>query len=258
LNGTLRETLRAFLPRGLKAHRIRRGPLAGHRIYTSWHDYPGAISGGTEAPLLAWFARHVKPGETWLDIGAHYGYTGIALAKLVGETGRVIAFEPVTATAGCVSRTRELNRLTQLHVVPLGLSARPGIRPVELPVFRGMADSTLPAKPASATVIGQLIFLSSFDHLWESLSAGNSCVNGVKIDVQGMEYDVLAGMKDTLRRCHPKLVIEFHPGVDRSGILQFLTQCGYCSKPQAVEPGSEDNPIEDNKSYAFFPSGAPD
>ena len=143
MNPRLREAVRAFLPRSLKAHRIRRGPLAGQRIVTSWHDYPGAITGSTEAELLNWFARNVKPGETWLDIGAHYGYTGIALANLVGKAGRVVAFEPVAETAGCFSQTREINGLKQLHVVPLGLSSARGIRPVRLPVSRGMADRTL-------------------------------------------------------------------------------------------------------------------
>jgi hypothetical protein len=41
----------------------------------------------------------VKPG----DIGAHYGYTAIALCKLVGPSRRVFAFEPMLKTAGCVS-----------------------------------------------------------------------------------------------------------------------------------------------------------
>src|SRR5579871_1370118 len=100
MNRTWKERIRQFLPKTLKGHRIRRGFLQGSVIFTSWRDYPGAIRGTTEAPLLEWFQRNVQPGETWLDIGAHYGYTALALAKLVGATGRVVAFEPVIASAG--------------------------------------------------------------------------------------------------------------------------------------------------------------
>jgi FkbM family methyltransferase len=249
MNAVVREVVRSFLPRNLKAHRIRRGPLAGNRIFTSWHDYPGAISGGTERPLLSWFARHINAGETWIDIGAHYGYTAIALSLLVGRGGRVIAFEPVSATASCIARTRDLNDLQQLRIVPLGLASSPGIRPVYLPVTRGMADSTL----RGATNGGEVIFVSSFDHLWDTLAAGDPSVDGIKIDVQGMEHAVLAGMKSTLLRCHPKLVIEFHPGVNRGQILNFLADCGYSPLPVPIEPCGRPGQIADNCSYAFSP-----
>src|SRR4026208_2596549 len=76
---SLKTHIRRFLPDTIRAHLILAGPLRGAKIETSWHDYPGAILGTTELPLLEWFARNVQPGETWIDIGAHYGYTAIAL-----------------------------------------------------------------------------------------------------------------------------------------------------------------------------------
>ena len=116
----LKRWIRRLLPRSSCAHRVLGGQVRGAKIHTSWHDYPGAILGTTERPLLRWFAANVKRGETWLDVGAHYGYTAIALSRLVGESGRVFAFEPVVRTAGCVARTRDLNGLEQLTIVPSG------------------------------------------------------------------------------------------------------------------------------------------
>jgi len=110
------------MPKTVRSHRILAGRLRGYRIVTSWHDYPAAILGRTEQALLTWFDRHVQIGETWLDVGAHYGYTAIALSRLVGPGGRVFAFEPEVATAGCLGRTRDANRLPQLIVIPLGLA----------------------------------------------------------------------------------------------------------------------------------------
>src|SRR5947207_9715779 len=114
---SLKAQFRRLLPRTPHPHSILTGPLQRARIYTSWHDYPGAILGTTEKPLLDWFRRNVLLGETWVDVGAHYGYTAIALCRLVGPTGRVFAFEPVLGTAGCVARSRELNALAQLQIV---------------------------------------------------------------------------------------------------------------------------------------------
>src|SRR5881628_2781406 len=102
----LKSALRQMLPRSIGPHRILAGHLRGARIVTSWQDYPAGLMGRTERHLLGWFQREVRAEETWLDIGAHYGYTAIALSRLVGAAGRVFAFEPVTSTAGCVAQTK--------------------------------------------------------------------------------------------------------------------------------------------------------
>src|SRR5438552_7816781 len=115
-HGFFKAQLRRLMPRAVRPHRILWGRLRGFRIVTSWHDYPAAILGRTERPLLDWFEEHVKPGETWLDVGAHYGYTAIALSRLVGPLGRVFAFEPMLGTAGHLARTRAINGLRQLTV----------------------------------------------------------------------------------------------------------------------------------------------
>jgi FkbM family methyltransferase len=231
----------------MRRHSILAGPLQGAAIYTSWHDYPGAILGTTEKPLLDWFGRNVSPGETWIDIGAHYGYTAIALCRLVGPGGRVVAFEPVLSTAGCVARTRELNRLSQLQIVPLGLASCSGIESRRLPLVRGMADSTIPRGAWE-----ERISVASFDTVWQVLCEQNPAVHGVKIDVQGMELDVIEGMRHTLRSQHPKLIVEFHAGVDRFRALDLLATCGYTGPGAPIDPDRSGSPYQDDKSYLFL------
>ena len=244
----LKELIRYFLPRSLKTHSIFGGRLQGRSIVTSWHDYPGAILGTTEKPLLEWLGRNVRTGETWIDVGAHYGYTAIALSRLVGGLGRIVAFEPVLTTASCLTRTRELNGLRQLTVIPMGLASQPGIRTLDLPVVRGMADSTI----GSSSWNGRFL-TSSFDSLWPSLCGDDPEIHGIKIDVQAMELDVLLGMREVLLRWAPKLIIEFHRGVDRSKILHLLASCGYSMEWQPVDPTSPEPTLADDVSYAFRP-----
>jgi FkbM family methyltransferase len=247
MNPILKEKIRQFLPRHLKAHKIRRGFLEGRVIFTSWRDYPGAIRGTTEERLLEWFRTHAYAGETWIDVGAHYGYTALALADLVGPEGHVVAFEPVMASAGCIGITRQLNHFPQLRIAPFALGADAGIHTFDLPVYRGMADSTR----ESGDWVEPLL-VTSFDHIWPSLSEPDERVHGVKIDVQGMEIEVLKGMRRMLLRDHPKLVVEFHRGVDRKVALDLLAGVGYDTEPYAVEGGSSGE-IADDKSYAFEP-----
>jgi FkbM family methyltransferase len=239
-----------MLPGTIRPHRILAGRLRGARIVTSWQDYPAGVMGRTEAHLLEWFQQEVQAGETWLDIGAHYGYTAIALSRSVGLAGRVFAFEPVTATAGCVAQTRRLNGLSQLTVVGLGLGQPEALASVSLPQTRGMADSTL--VDADGPWLEPLQ-IARLDWLWPIINTGRDAVDGVKIDVQGMELDVLSGMEQLLGRHHPKLVVELHSGVDRAAILDLLHRAGYSREPVAIEPEADESHalLLDDRSYAF-------
>jgi FkbM family methyltransferase len=244
--------IRRWLPRKLRAHRIFTGPIRGARIVTSWHDYPAGIAGLTEKSLIAWFAQHVALGTTWLDVGAHYGYTAIALSQLVGKEGRVFAFEPMRVTATCVSKTRVLNHLDQLTVIPCGLGRPDSVTSVGLPTVRGMADGTIgeTEHPVEA------IEVARFDWLWPQINAGQTAIHGIKIDVQGMELDVLGGMERTLTAMRPKLVIELHRGVDRAAVLELLRSVGYSAAPVPVQPAAGESTAQllDDRSYAFVPN----
>ena len=244
--------LRALLPRTIRPRRIVAGPLRGAWLVTSWHDYPGGLTGRTERALLDWFTQHVRPGETWLDVGAHYGYTTIALGRLVGPQGRVFTFEPVPATAGCVDQGRALNDLPHVAVVPLGLGRVETMEFKRLALTRGMADSTLPDADSSWFVNAGI---ARFDWLWPAINGGNGAIHGVKIDVQGMELDTLEGMREALARWHPRLVLELHAGVSRDAVLSLLRELGYSSEAVAIEPvrGERTPQFLDNHSYAFHP-----
>lgn len=244
--------LRSLLPRSIQPRRILTGPLRGSWLVTSWHDYPAGVAGRTERPLLDWMAQHVRTGETWLDIGAHYGYTAFALAKQVGPAGRVFAFEPIVASAGCVDRGRMLNGVRQLTVLPFGLGAPESFELRRVRITRGMADATLPDGAGDEAAIP----VARFDWLWPTLDEGRPEIHGIKIDVQGMELEVLAGMRETLQRLRPRLVIELHSGVSRSDVLSLLRSLGYSPNALPIEPvAGEDAPqFVDNRSYAFHPA----
>lgn len=249
MNKHLKEGLRRFLPRSLKRHRILSGPLRGSAIVTSWHDYPAAILGRTERGLLDCFAKHVGKGETWLDIGAHYGYTAVALCKLVSPSGRVFAFEPMLNTAGCIARSRFHNHLPHLTVIPMALANCPDVSVDSLQTTRGMIDSTL----QNSAGFKEPFMVSRLDWLWPRISGSDPNIHGVKIDVQGMEMQVLDGMAGLIREYRPKLFVEIHRGVSRPKLLDVIASLGYTPCGVAVEPlPGESAPIyADDRTYLF-------
>jgi FkbM family methyltransferase len=249
MNKHLKASIRKILPKQFRPHRILSGPLSGMRIVTSWNDYPSAIVGLNERPLLRWFDQNVKAGETWLDIGGHYGYTTLAMSRLVGQAGRVFTFEPTLSTAGFLSRTVQINGLSQVTVVPMGLGSPPTLELVRIATSRGMSDSTL--KRAGENEV--TILVASFDWLWPQLSGTNGRIDGVKIDVQGMELEVLRGMGTWLRAWKPKLAVEVHLGVDREALLGMLDSFGYSRDSKPIDPvaGEITSGYHDDHSYAF-------
>lgn len=248
MNPTLKEFLRRRLPRRIRPQRILAGPLRGKLIVTSWHDYPAAILGRTERPLLEWFEKTVKPGETWLDVGAHYGYTAIALSHLVGGSGRVFAFEPMLSTAGHLVRTRLENHVPQLTVIPLALADAETLRLEQLPTVRGMVDSTI-----ETGAWNEVIMAASLDWLWPGICGSQTKVDGIKMDVQGMEVFAIKGMLTLLKTQQPKLVVEVHRGVERRELLELITAAGYSQSALAIEPvvGEIEPQFIDDRSYAF-------
>lgn len=228
--------------------RILGGRLRGARIYTSAYDYPGAILGTTEHALLEWFEGNVKLGETWLDVGAHYGYTTIALARAVGKRGSVIAFEPMLSTAGFLSHTVRKNNLQQVTVLPFALTDVSELGMGSTPEVRGMIDTTVASENEASYLE------CSLDWLWARTPGLDHPVNGIKIDVQGMELRTVRGMRQVLQRHRPKLVVELHGGVDRSELLSYLEELGYQAPAASIEHDQVGVGLAvDDVSYVFLP-----
>jgi len=213
LGSTIKTKIRSLLPREIGPHRIWSGPLRGRTIVTSWHDYPRAIVGRTETRLLRLLQTRVADGETWLDIGAQYGYTVIAMHR----AKRVYAFEPVPTTAIALETTVRLNGLTNTAIVPIGLSDQAGETSVSL--VKGMADHV------ARTPEKVDITLARLDDLWPDLDGGP--IHGLKMDIQGAETKALNGMASLLVKYQPWLAIEIHDGTDPGVLTNLLAGWGY-------------------------------
>jgi FkbM family methyltransferase len=249
---SLKENLRRLLPSAVRPRRILAGPLRGRYLVTSWHDYPTALLGTAEPGLLAWFAKTVRPGETWLDLGAHYGYTSMALCHYVGKTGRVFAFEPVLTTAGHLSSTREANGLSQMTVVPFALANYEEITSTRVQIRKAMAQSA-DAAPNHAWV--EEIYCIALDTIWNRLCGPVDTISGIKIDVEGMECQVLRGMMGILHKHKPRLVIEIHKsrGVELETVAPILREAGYDPGGRVLEPASD---LDRNYEFAVDQEGS--
>lgn len=150
------------------------------------------------------FLRHwLRPGMTVIDIGANLGVYSLPMARLVGRTGQVFAYEPGSEARALLERSRELNNAVNLHISPFALSD--GEREGRL-VFGG--SSELNALGDSGA--GETVSIASLDS--EDAARGWPSPDFMKIDAEGEEERILAGGRNFLARHSPLIMFEVKAG----------------------------------------------
>jgi len=197
----------AYLGDGVVLARI----LGRHKIFLRSSDRGFAchvmLDGFWEMWLTQFLACHVRPNMTVVDVGANFGYFTLLLGDAVGEAGHVIAVEPNPDAAALLQESVLLNgHRERTHVVPHALGATAG---------RGWLYAPH-GEPKNATLVGT-----------ESLPGGRTIdvatitldevalpykkVDLVKIDAEGGEIGIVAGMRQLIARDRPMIVLEFNP-----------------------------------------------
>ncbi len=175
---------------------------------------------GMEADL---FRQIVKPGMVAFDIGANIGVQTVGLAKAVGAQGQVVAFEPQRILHQMLCGNLALNGLTNVMALMAALGSKVGsiaVPPVDYAKdgdFGGVALSPDSAGDAKSEVV-PLLTIDSFNF--------PRC-DFMKIDVEGMELDVLQGAAQTLARCKPALYIDNDLESQSLPIISFLFKQDY-------------------------------
>ncbi len=168
-----------------------------HRIDLLFHDCEPDVGKSARSLIAA--------GQTVLDIGANVGLLARLFADSVGSGGRVIVFEPDPHTATFLKHN--VRRFEQVRVFEVALSDKSGIANLFLNAQSGTSNTLADRSGTSETVSVQCMTLDDF-LTREPLEQ----IHLIKIDVEGYEPRVLAGMAETLK-AHPKIamIIEYCP-----------------------------------------------
>lgn len=199
----------------------RYGPML---VNTHDHYVGGSlIQYGEFSPGEAMFFRKlVKPGWTVMECGANIGAHTILLARLVGEAGRVIAFEPQRL----VYQTLVANVALQCAQNVWPYWAAVGNRTGQIQVAR--------LDPCVDNNFGGLEMGNKGEGLHDSVAlltldafAELPHVEFVKIDVEGMESDVLDGGRRLIAKHRPILYVENDRAHKSEGLLALLGALDY-------------------------------
>jgi FkbM family methyltransferase len=199
--------------------------------------YLGAFEPKETAVVKGW----LRPGMTFLDVGANFGYFTLLAASRVGRTGRVLAVEPSPLAGLRLTENVRRNDLSWVQVHQLGLSEASG----SLDLYLSPAAFHSPTMSASSGGEPVSVPVRRLDECLEAW--GVESVDLMKMDVEGHEPFVLRGAGTALSSGRIRAVlVEFNDHwlreqgsspdelyrifreagyVDTEGTAQFLPQC---------------------------------
>ena len=184
-----------------------------------------------EPDTIAWLRRALRPSDVFLDIGANVGTFSIFAARRISKGGHVYACEPHLPTTVQLLQNIAANRLEdRVSVVSIAASGADGFVPFHYRRWRqGASGSQL-------TVDGAV---PDADYVGTELKCGMRLdtmiaqgiirrPNLIKIDTDGIEFQILSGMTELLRsEDRPRSVLtEVQPG-ELQRTQEFMAGCGY-------------------------------
>jgi FkbM family methyltransferase len=156
--------------------------------------------GSYEPIQTAWFKQCLRPGDVFIDAGASFGYYTALGASLVGPPGKVFAFEPSPIASQV---------LEDMIKDSVALGSEAGNVSLFMPTTRDIhSPSILASDPGFIPVQVPMIALDHFEPLEKLLK-----IKLVKMDVEGYEPDVLAGMERlVVQKRIENIICEFNSG----------------------------------------------
>ncbi len=151
-------------------------------------------------------------GLTVYDVGGDQGLFTLFFAHQVGEQGQVVVFEPNPQSCRRIEQNTQLNNFTNVRLMPIGLGEKratlqfifPMLEPARGTAAPAIADQIKHETDATACEIQ----VNSLDD--EVKRSALPLPDFIKLDVEGMEYPALKGMREILRTHRPRLSIEMH------------------------------------------------
>ena len=142
----------------------------------------------------------LAPGGVFADVGANLGLYTLWGARLVGAQGRVHAFEPVPKVRACLARSVGLNGFGNVRIVAAGVGAEAGRTVLyQLPCASGVTSRYRESKQH-----GVEVDVTTLDAEFPHAAAPPDLV---KVDVEGMEVEVLRGARRLLASSTPPLLV---------------------------------------------------
>jgi FkbM family methyltransferase len=173
---------------------------------------------------ISLYEQILRPGDTYVDVGAHIGFHTLVARFLVGTTGHLIVIDPQPYNCDRILLNAGLNGFVNVSVVVAAIGPNDGFVTLNNQIPQDKSKLSLSEHwPHEETQQQFTVAMCRLDTVTEHLNQ----ISLLKVDVEGYEWEVLQGATATLAKTD-NLIIELHPetsSVDRSAT--FLKKTGF-------------------------------
>ena len=149
---------------------------------------------------------HLRPGDLFIDIGAHWGVMSFAAATRWPHNVRVLAFEAHPENSARLFKGVQLNKLNdQIEVFATGVGARTALVPIAFNTTMG--HGLLPTMGRSRAAGALHVPVMAIDEILAKRADLEQRAVVMKIDVEGLEPEVIAGARNLIGSGRVKLII---------------------------------------------------
>jgi FkbM family methyltransferase len=175
-----------------------------------------------EGDMHDFILDNLKLGDVFVDVGANVGYYTILASKLVGANGKVFAVEPVPQTVRVLKFNIKLNRLKNVTVIDK--AAWNSYDRLKMRVMFGEFGCASFFRDGVEVEVDAI----PLDEVLVNVPK----IKLIKVDVEGAEYEVLQGLRQTLTRTE-WVILELSRKVGEC--LKLLKECGFtCEKMKFI------------------------
>lgn len=153
--------------------------------------------------------RFLRPGRTFIDAGANIGWYSIVASKITGPQGKVIAFEPEPNNRALLAANIELNSATNIEISDFALSDECSVNTLFLSTENSGDHSLSVNGPKTTERHGVEVRTTTLAAYMSEEEFAK--VDFIKIDIQGSEPRMLAGMEKLIRSHRPVFMLEYAP-----------------------------------------------
>ena len=160
---------------------------------------------------LLFLMNYLKPEMVMVDIGANQGEFTIYSSSILTK-GKVLAFEPVKKQRALLCYNIDLNKLNNICVFDYGLSNLKQKLPIytsdNVSLHKGVHEGLSTIYPSSSrNVLEEVVELDVFDDIFfDQINR----LDFIKIDIEGGELYALEGMKKSIEKFKPTVLIELN------------------------------------------------
>jgi FkbM family methyltransferase len=201
--------------------KIRKGPLTGYKYMVKPDTGFSSILGRWEKKSQLVYQRSIFKDFIVFDLGANYGIHSMLYSKLVGDKGKVFAFEPLEGNIADIREHIRLNGIRNIEIVQEAVSDKSGTAEFKVANHRGQGSLI-----GIGRQTGELVKVPT-NSLDNFCTAHNIYPDFIKIDIEGAEGLALEGFNRGVAVSYPFFAIDLHtPGCDMQ-VGSFLSQHGY-------------------------------